>query len=214
MFKLLFKTVITLAALAAIGYFAWIYVVPKLSEHQSKQKETFLVKRVIDGDTFELESKERVRLLGIDTPEKFQSNKLEKDSERSGQDKKTIQKLGSMASDYAKKLVEGKQVVLIPEPNHEDKDKYGRLLRYVYLEDGTFINKKLVEDGYANAYRQFPISKLDELIQAEKVARENNKGLWGEIGGLKQFDEPSNTDKKDSDRQPEKQTKKRKKKTY
>jgi micrococcal nuclease len=187
--KLFFKTIITLAALAIFAYFAWVYVIPKLSEHENKQKETFLVKHVIDGDTFELESKERVRLLGIDTPEKFQSDKLDRDAERTQSDKKTIQKLGTLSSEYAKKLVEGKQVVLLPEPNHENKDRYGRLLRYVYLEDGTFINKKLVADGYAYAYRKYPLSKLDEFIQAEKEAREKNRGLWGQKEGLRQSDE-------------------------
>ncbi|RPI17633.1 MAG: hypothetical protein EHM58_08605 [Ignavibacteriae bacterium] len=211
MFKLLVKSVVTLGVIALFIYFAWVYIIPKLSEHESKQKETFLVKRVIDGDTFELENKERVRLLGIDTPEKFQSNKLDKDVERSGQDKKTIQRLGTLSSDYAKKLVEGKQVVLMTEPNHEEKDKYGRLLRYVYLEDGTFINKKLIEDGYANAYRQFPLSKLDEFIQAEKVARENRRGLWGEVEGLKQFDESPGKDKKTEPKEKQKETKKKKK---
>jgi len=211
LFKLLVKSVVTLGVIALFIYFAWVYIIPKLSEHESKQKETFLVKRVIDGDTFELENKERVRLLGIDTPEKFQSNKLDKDVERSGQDKKTIQRLGTLSSDYAKKLVEGKQVVLMTEPNHEEKDKYGRLLRYVYLEDGTFINKKLIEDGYANAYRQFPLSKLDEFIQAEKVARENRRGLWGEVEGLKQFDESPGKDKKTEPKEKQKETKKKKK---
>jgi micrococcal nuclease len=217
LFKLFFKTVFTIAVLAAFAYFAWIYIIPKLSEHeQKKEKELFLVKRVIDGDTFELENKERVRMLGIDTPEKWESNKLERDVERTGQDKKTIQKLGSLASDYVKKLIEGKQVVLLPEPNYEDKDKYGRLLRYVYFEDGTFINKKIVEDGYANAYRSYKISKLDELIDSENKAREQHKGLWGQIDGLKQFDDPANVEKKDTDKVlPKNKTdKKRKKPAY
>ncbi len=217
MFKLFFKTVFTLAVLAAFAYFAWIYIIPKLSEsEQKKEKELFLVKRVIDGDTFELENKERVRMLGIDTPEKWESNKLESDAERSGQDKKTIQKLGSFASEYVKKLIEGKRVVLLPEPNYEDKDKYGRLLRYVFLEDGTFVNKKIVEDGYANAFRKYKISKLNEFIDAENKARENHKGLWGKIDGLKQFDEPKNIEKKDSNMNTDKNktVKKKKKLTY
>jgi micrococcal nuclease len=182
-----------------------MYIIPRLNEHQSKQKETFLVKRVIDGDTFELESKERVRMLGIDTPEKYESSKLERDGERSGQDKKTLQKLGEMASQYTKKLIEGKRVQLVPEPNYEDKDVYGRLLRYVYLEDGTFINKKIVEDGYAYAFRKYKISLLDEFIKAENEARVNKRGLWGEIGGLKQFDDTSGNDKKPDKKKTKKQ---------
>lgn len=189
MIKLTSKIISTLVVLFLFAYFAWVYIVPKLAEHEQKQKDTRLVKRVVDGDTFVLENGERVRMLGIDTPEKHESSKLDKDAERTGRDKKTIKKLGELSSQYTKKLIEGKNVVLVPEPKHEDKDKYGRLLRYVYLEDGTFVNKKIVEDGYANAYRRFELSKLDEFIKAEKEARENRKGLWGDIEGLQQLDD-------------------------
>ena len=188
MIKLLGKTSITLVVIGLFVYFAWIYIIPKLSEHEQKQKEIRFVHKVIDGDTIELENGERVRLLGIDTPERYESSKLDKDAERSGKDKKTIQKLGELAAIYTKKLIEGKKVIIAPEPGHEDKDKYGRLLRYVYLEDGTFVNKKIVEEGYANAYRRFKLSKLDELIKAENEAREKRKGLWGEVEGLQQLE--------------------------
>jgi micrococcal nuclease len=143
---------------------------------------------VVDGDTFVLENGERVRMLGIDTPEKFQSSKLDRDVERSGEDKKTIQKLGELASEFTTKLINKKKVILVPEPNYEDKDRYGRLLRYVYLDDGTFVNKKIVEDGYANAYRRYKISRLDEFIKAENDAREHRRGLWGSVEGLRQFE--------------------------
>jgi len=192
------KAVVTIAVLALVVYFVWNYAIPKLSEHEQRQKETskalYTVKRVIDGDTFEMDAKDengkylRVRLLGIDTPEKFESSKLDKDVERTGKDKKVIQRLGEMASDYVKKLAEGKKVILEPEPNYEDKDVYGRLLRYIYLEDGTFINKKIVEDGYGNAFRKYPVSKLNEIIKAENEARQNNRGLWGDVEGLKQLE--------------------------
>jgi micrococcal nuclease len=190
--KFAVKTLSTLAVIALFAYFAWVYIIPRLSEHEQKQsngKETRLVQRVVDGDTFVLENSERVRMLGIDTPEKYESSKLDRDAERSGSDKKTIKKLGELSSQYTKKLIEGKRVVLVAEPNYEDKDKYGRLLRYVYLEDGTFVNKKLIEDGYANAYRRFELSRKDEFVKAEKEARENRRGLWGETEGLQQLDE-------------------------
>lgn len=197
--KLTLKTAITVIVLALILYFFWIYVIPKLSVHekrlqQSETKETYIIKRVVDGDTFELDGKDengknlRVRLLGIDTPEKWESKKLDSDAERTGKDKKTIQRLGELASDYVKKMCEGKKVTLVPEPNYEDKDVYGRLLRYIYLEDGTFVNKKIIEDGYANAFLKYPVSKLEEFKKAEKEARDNKRGLWGEVGGLNQLD--------------------------
>jgi micrococcal nuclease len=200
--KLIVKTSGTIAVLVLLVCFVWIYIIPKLSEHEQRQqqtKETYVVKRVVDGDTFELDGKDengknlRVRLLGIDTPEKWESKKLDKDAERTGRDKKTIQRLGQMASDYVRKMCEGKKVIMVPEQNYEDKDVYGRLLRYIYLEDGTFVNKKIIEDGYGTAFRRYPVSKLDEFIKAENQARENNRGLWGEVEGLNQLE---GTDKK------------------
>ena len=93
-----------------------------------------------------------------------------------------------LPSEFTTKLINKKKVILVPEPNYEDKDRYGRLLRYVYLDDGTFVNKKIVEEGYANAYRRYKISKLDEFIKAENDAREHRRGLWGSIEGLRQFE--------------------------
>ena len=192
MAKLVGKTVSTVVVLFLFFYFAWVYIIPRLSEHEqrkySRDEETRFVQRVVDGDTFVLENGERVRMLGIDTPEKFQSSKLDRDVERSGEDKKTIQKLGELASEFTTKLINKKKVILVPEPNYEDKDRYGRLLRYVYLDDGTFVNKKIVEDGYANAYRRYKISRLDEFIKAENDAREHHRGLWGSVEGLRQFE--------------------------
>lgn len=152
-----------------------------------KNREVQIVKRVVDGDTFELSDGERVRLLGIDTPEKYESGKLDRDAESSGQDKKTIMKLGKLAGDYVRNFVEGKTVILEKEPNYSDKDKNGRLLRWVYLEDGTFVNGKIVRDGYAYVFEKFPVSKMDELRKYQREARENKRGLWGPVEGLEQF---------------------------
>lgn len=152
-----------------------------------KNREVLVVKRVVDGDTFELSDGERVRLLGIDTPEKYESDKLDRDAESSGQDKKTIMKLGKLAGDYVRNFVEGKTVILEKEPGYSDKDKNGRLLRWVYLEDGTFVNGKIVRDGYAYVFEKFPVSKMDELRKYQREARENKRGLWGPVEGLEQF---------------------------
>ncbi|HAX48372.1 MAG TPA: hypothetical protein DCX92_05245, partial [Bacteroidetes bacterium] len=67
-----------------------------------------------------------------------------------------------------------------------------RLLRYVYLEDGTFVNLKIVEEGYANAYRRFNVTKQSEFIRAEEDARKNKKGLWGDVNGLKYMESIGN----------------------
>lgn len=200
--KLALKTLTTLAALVLVVYFIYIYIIPRLSEHESRQKDSYTVKRVIDGDTFEVDAKDsagnyiKVRMLGVDTPEKYSSSKLDRDSERTGRDKKTIQRLGELSSAYTKKFIEGKKVRLAPEPGHTDKDRYGRILRYVYLDDGTLFNKKIIQDGYAYAYRQFPISMLGEFENAEREARSKKRGLWGEVEGLEDQGSGPNKDKR------------------
>jgi len=194
------KFVFTLIVLAAFVYFGIKYVIPKLEQKGNRDKnenvvdvlKLYPVTKVTDGDTFEVEidgKKEKVRMLGIDTPEQFESEKQDKDSERTGSDKKTIIRLGSLSSDYTKKLISGKKVRLKSDLTQGDRDKYGRLLRYVYLEDGTFVNLKIVEDGYANAYTRFDVTKKSEFAAAEKRARENKRGLWGDIEGLKYMGE-------------------------
>lgn len=145
-------------------------------------QETYcIVTRVVDGDTFEIDTGEKVRLLGIDTPEKWQSSKLDKDSETSGKDKEILKRLGSLASDYTKNALLNQRIRLEADPTNSDKDRYGRLLRYAYLEDNTLFNLKIIQDGYAYAYTKFPIIYLEEFRAAEKSARENKKGLWGDM---------------------------------
>jgi len=137
--------------------------------------------KVYDGDTFQIDTGEKVRLLGIDTPEKWDSGKLDKDSERSGKDKELIKALGQLASDYAEKLLLNQKVTLIADSTNSDTDRYGRLLRYAYLEDGTFFNLKIIQDGYAYAYTKYPIIFQSEFLDAQREARENRRGLWGDI---------------------------------
>jgi len=93
--------------------------------------ETYTVKYVIDGDTLELSNGETVRLIGIDTPEVYSSDKLDRDSKRTGKDIETIIAMGKEASDFVRGLVEGKEVKL--EFDVQKRDKYGRLLAYVYV---------------------------------------------------------------------------------
>jgi len=136
-----------------------------------------IVKRVVDGDTIQLQSGERVRLIGIDTPEMHESNKLYRDSQSSGEDIKTIIALGKRSYAFTRNLVEGKRVSL--EFDVEKYDRYGRLLAYVYLKDGTFVNAKIVEEGYASLMTIPPNVKYADLfLKLYRDARENKRGLW------------------------------------
>jgi len=141
--------------------------------------DDILVTRVVDGDTLVLENSERVRLIGIDTPEMHESNKLNRDVQRSGQDAATIKNLGKRAYEFTKKLVEGKKVRL--EFDVERYDKYKRILAYVYLEDGTFVNAKIIEEGYASIMTYPPNVKYADLFsKLYRQARENQRGLWAQ----------------------------------
>jgi len=188
------KFLITAAALALIFWFVWKYAIPKLEQKDSRNKTEYEVTKVFDGDTFEVligGKKEKVRMLGIDTPESYDSDKLNRDAERTKRDKATIKQLGKLSTNFTKSLIENKKVLLETRPEDDDKDRYGRLLRYVYLPDGTHVNKKIVEEGYAVAFRKFKVYREKELVEAEKDARENKRGLWGDIEGLKYMESSS-----------------------
>lgn len=121
------------------------------------------VTRVIDGDTIEIEGGERIRYIGIDTPETVDP-------------RKPVQCFGVEASRKNKELVDGKEVRL--EKDITDKDKYGRLLRYVWVGE-TLINLELVKQGFAQSYSYPPDVKYqDDFVKAEREARDAKRGLW------------------------------------
>jgi len=121
--------------------------------------ERAVVARVIDGDTVELANGDRVRYLGIDTPEIGEYYAAEATSKNA-------------------ELVEGKVVEL--QRGEQNKDKYDRLLRYVYI-DGTFVNAELVAQGYAKAFIFNPNERYSQvLIQLEQYAKMKNNGIWAE----------------------------------
>lgn len=136
------------------------------------------VTRVIDGDTLKLENGERVRLIGIDTPEMHDSDKLYRDAQRTKQDIQTIKSLGRRAYNFTRNLVEGKRVNL--EFDVERQDKYARLLAYVYLkDDGTFVNAEIVKQGYASLMTYPPNVKYADLfVKLYQEARQSKRGLW------------------------------------
>lgn len=150
------------------------------------EQPSLQVERVIDGDTFELSGDRTVRLIGIDSPEKYMSDKLRRDARRTGRDIKVIQALGRKASQYAKQLVEGKPVELEFDPANgadDHRDRYGRILAYIWvLDDGGNgryrVNDRLIRDGYAYAYTQYPFKYRDTYLELQREARRNERGLW------------------------------------
>jgi len=129
----------------------------------------YQVTKVIDGDTIDVSidgTISRVRLIGIDTPETVDP-------------RKSVECFGKEASDQMKYLLGGKNVRLEYDATQDDKDKYGRLLRYVFRDDGMFVNQWMIENGFANEYTyNIPYQYQKEFKQAERLARENQRGLW------------------------------------
>jgi micrococcal nuclease len=90
-----------------------------------------------------------------------------------------IQKLGRRSYNFTRKLVEGKRVRL--EFDVERTDKYERLLAYVYLQDGTFVNAEILKQGYASLMTIPPnVKYADSFVKLFREAREDKRGLWSE----------------------------------
>jgi micrococcal nuclease len=126
------------------------------------------VQRVVDGDTLVLGSGERVRLIGVDTPEFERPNS-------------PVEYFAKEAAAFTKRLAEGKLVRLEFDPANahiEHKDRFGRTLAYTFLEDGTLINAEIIRQGYGHAYTRYPFSRMEEFRRLEREAREQARGLW------------------------------------
>lgn len=120
-------------------------------------QEIASVTHVVDGDTIEIEGGRRVRYIGIDTPELTKC-------------------FGSSAKEKNSDLVAGKTVRLVGDVS--EKDSYGRLLRYVYVED-MFVNDTLVRQGFARAEPVKPDTLFaSQFYAAQTEAKQENRGLW------------------------------------
>jgi micrococcal nuclease len=114
--------------------------------------------RIIDGDTLEAGGRS-VRLLGVDAPERGRCFYEE-------------------ARQELARLVLGQALRLEGDPLNDDADEYGRLLRYVYLPDGTLVNARLIAGGFARHLSWFPIEENERFAELEDATRENQLGLW------------------------------------
>lgn len=142
---------------------------PKIKQTaQNLDPTLYTVKTFYDGDTIGVDmngKEEKVRFIGIDTPETHKPNT-------------PPQCYGQQASDRMKQLIGTQKVRLENDYTNTNRDRYDRLLRYVYLPDGTFLNQKQVQEGYAFAYTGFPFQMKKEFLKFEKEAKDKNLGLW------------------------------------
>lgn len=159
---------------------------PAMQAAEQQQPGLYRVESVADGDTIIVDMhgrSETVRLIGVDTPET-------KDP------RKNVQCYGQAAADFTRSLATGRNVRLEADATNTNRDRYQRLLRYVYLPDGRLLNAEIIRQGYGFAYTAFPFQKMDEFVAYQKEAEAANRGLWGrcsvqrDTGGQQTNDEP------------------------
>jgi len=135
-------------------------------------RDKYFVKKVIDGDTILVSQEEndyKVRLIGVDAPETVHP-------------RKKVECFGKEAASAVQRFVENSTVRLEGDPSQYDKDRYGRLLRYVFLENGDNLNYILIKEGFAYEYTyQSKYLYQDEFKEAQEHAMRNNSGLWGAL---------------------------------
>ncbi len=123
---------------------------------------------VVDGDTIIVDMGSRtelVRLIGVDTPELHHP-------------KEPVQCYAEEAKQFANEFLGKTAVKLVADPLDDNRDIYGRLLRYVYRPDGRMLNTELVKQGYGFAYIHFPFLKAVQMVSYQSAARKAKLGLW------------------------------------
>ncbi len=145
------------------------YLQPIEQKASQNQPGLYKVTTFTDGDTITIDmngTEEKVRFIGVDTPETHDP-------------RKSVQCFGMAAANYTKNLIGLNRVRLESDPTNTNRDRYNRLLRYVYLPDGRLVNAEIIKQGYGFAYTYFPFTKLDEFVSYQKEAEMNKLGLWG-----------------------------------
>lgn len=154
---------------------------PAKSEEQAKASDiekyhgkTFTVVNVLDGDTFDIDIPDgwdkhtRIRLLGIDAPE-------------TGGRQSDAMYFGPEAAEFTRKLALGKAVTVYLDSPNPTRGKFGRLLAFVKLPDGGFLNEVLLTEGYAYADTRFSHSFFNKYRQLQSRAKSGKKGLWQNV---------------------------------
>jgi len=144
---------------------------PRTCDNEKYHDKIFTVVNVVDGDTIDIDlpdaehDRTRIRLLGIDAPETRSENPV-------------VRAQGREAAEFARKLSLGKQVTVYLDEGSNTRGKYGRLLAYVRLPDGGFLNEVLLTEGYAYADLRFRHSLYNKYRQLQALAHSRKKGLW------------------------------------
>ncbi|MEK7614532.1 MAG: thermonuclease family protein [Patescibacteria group bacterium] len=146
-------------------------VITITNEKSAQKSDLYPVVKVVDGDTLSVNingTVTTIRLIGINTPETVDP-------------RKSVQCFGKEASNKAKRLLAGQKIRIEKDPSQGERDKYGRLLAYVFFENGLNFNKYMIEEGYAYEYTyNFPYKYQSKFKQAQREAQMQGKGLWAE----------------------------------
>jgi micrococcal nuclease len=132
------------------------------------QPGMYRIDHFIDGDTIAVDMNghtEEVRFIGVDTPETHKPNT-------------PVQCYGPEAAAFTAQTIGAQRVRLVSDSLSTDRDRYDRLLRYVYLPDGRDLNDLLIQQGYAFYYPYFPFSLKSQFAHDEQAAQSTHKGLW------------------------------------
>ena len=147
---------------------------------------------VVDGDTVRVQgggTTQRVRLIGVDTPESRPGEKLDRDARRSGQDKALVMALGKRSCELTRRLCDGEACRLEYDPANAargHRDKYGRLLAFVWVADAEggelLVNAEVIRQGFGAAMTGFPFEaeRKRAFVALEAEARAERRGIWGE----------------------------------
>jgi len=159
---------LAILAAAAAGYRSNAPPAPSIDVTPPGQ--AYPVVRVIDGDTIVITYNGHpttVRLVGVDTPETVHPSK-------------PIEHYGPEASTFLHNLLTGESVHLEIPTTGDTRDRYDRLLAYVYRHpDGLHVNDELIRQGYARAYTDYPFLRSDSFMQRQRAARAAGRGMWG-----------------------------------
>jgi micrococcal nuclease len=159
--------------------FFWLCLVliPNACAEEPGPAPQGVVTRVYDGDTLEIDAVGKVRLIGIDVPEKENSNRDQFLTSK-GIPVARQRQISRQAREFNLQQVKGLQVSMsLDDPL---RDRHGRLLAYVHLPDGRILNQVLVEQGLAVVYRRFDFRMKEEFLASERRARERKLGLWAQ----------------------------------
>ena len=154
-----------------------LFLIMALSACAEDQKPLLqgTVSWVYDGDTLEIEEIGKVRLIGIDTPERENSQR-DQHLAKQGISAARQREIYRAAKEFNIKHIKGQRVSLsLDQP---ERDRHGRILAYIHLPDGRILNQLLIEKGLAVVYRRFSFQMKEEFLRAEELARQAEVGLW------------------------------------